>query len=80
MLCFLHHTPLRDRHLHTLDMHRLYGLAWGAVACFIVEYIGLFSGVSIFFKGHACAFILLHFVGAVLTAMYYTNVSSRSGR
>jgi hypothetical protein len=48
------------------------------VACFIIEYIGLFTGVSIFQKGHACAYILLHFAGTILTALFYTNVSHDS--
>lgn len=52
-------------------------MAWGAVACFIIEYLGLFAGVSIFYKGHSCAYILLHFVGTILTALYYTNVRRR---
>jgi hypothetical protein len=53
---------------------RLRGLGGAALACFAVEYLGLFGGVSTFMRGHACAYILLHFAGAVLTGLFCSQV------
>jgi hypothetical protein len=52
----------------------LRSLAAASVACFAVEYLGLFAGASIFMRGHTCLYILLHFAGAVLTGLFYTQV------
>ncbi len=50
------------------------GLAAASLACFAVEYLGLFMGVSIFMRPHTCLYILLHFAGAVLTALFCSRV------
>jgi hypothetical protein len=55
---------------------RLSSVAYAAIACFALEYLGLFLGVSIFMRGHSCLYIILHFVGAILTGLLYTNVST----
>eukprot|EP00877_Chromochloris_zofingiensis_P003029 jgi/Chrzof1/12727/Cz07g05120.t1 len=55
---------------------QLQSLAYAAIACFCIEYVGLFLGVSIFFRGHCCLYIFLHFMGAVLTALFYTGAWS----
>lgn len=31
-------------------------------------------GISIFMRGHTCLYILLHFAGTVLTALFYSKV------
>ncbi len=49
-----------------------------ALACFALEYLTLLSGVSIFFRTLNCSHILLHFTGAVLVALFYTQVRSSS--
>lgn len=41
------------------------------MACFAVEYSTLFLGVSIFMRGLNCFYVLLHFAGAILTALFY---------
>ncbi|WIA13054.1 hypothetical protein OEZ85_006660 [Tetradesmus obliquus] len=55
---------------------QLSSVAYAAIACFAVEYVGLFLGVSIFMHGHSCLYIVLHFVGAILTGLMYTNAWS----
>ncbi|KAI8467018.1 MAG: transmembrane protein [Monoraphidium minutum] len=52
---------------------RLRSLAASALACFAVEYAGLFAGASLFMRGHTCLYIILHFAGAVLTGLFYTR-------
>lgn len=56
---------------------RLSGAAYAAMACFAVEYVGLFLGVSLFMRAHNCIYILLHGVGAVLIGLLYTQVCAR---
>lgn len=53
---------------------RLSSAAYAALACLAVEYIGLFLGVSLFLRGHNCLYILLHFAGAIVTGLMYTQV------
>jgi hypothetical protein len=50
--------------------------AYAALACFAIEYTTLFSGVSIFFRTLNFSHILLHFVGAILAALFYTQVGA----
>lgn len=57
-----------------LMLCRLSSAAYGAIACFAIEYIALFMGVSLFMRGHSCLYIMLHFVGAVVTGLLYTQV------
>ena len=54
---------------------KLEGLAWAAVACFVLEFAGLFSGMSMFFPTVNSLNVLLHFVGVVTTALFITNDS-----
>jgi hypothetical protein len=63
--------------LSTLSLPRLQISAYVALACFALEYLTLLSGVSIFFRTLNCSHILLHFTGAVLVALFYTQVGSR---
>ncbi|GBF89423.1 hypothetical protein Rsub_01995 [Raphidocelis subcapitata] len=56
-----------------LTRQRLRGLAAASLACFGVEYLGLFAGASIFMRGHTLACIVLHFLGAVVTALFYAR-------
>jgi hypothetical protein len=58
---------------------RLSSAAYAAIACLAVEYIGLFLGVSLFLRGHNCLYILLHFAGAIVTGLMYTQVSVNAG-
>ena len=44
---------------------------WASVACFAVEYVCLFAGVSLFFRGLNAFYTLLHFLGAILVALFY---------
>lgn len=46
------------------------------MACFAVEYAGLFLGVSLFMRAHNCLYILLHSIGAVLIGLLYTQVGA----
>jgi hypothetical protein len=62
-------------YLHCCNLRRLCSVAYAAIVCFALEYVGLFLGVSIFMHGHSCLYIMLHFVGAILTGLMYTNVS-----
>jgi hypothetical protein len=51
------------------------GLLWTAVVCFIVEYVGLFLGASMFSPTLNSSYIMLHFVGAILTTLFYVQAS-----
>lgn len=57
---------------------RLSSAAYAAIACLAVEYVGLFLGVSLFLRAHNCLYILLHFAGAVVTGLIYTQVRTPS--
>lgn len=59
---------------YDLPHYRLSSAAYAAIACLAVEYIGLFLGVSLFLRGHNCLYILLHFAGAIVTGLMYTQV------
>lgn len=69
---------LNASHTVALPLRRLQSAVWAALACFALEYATLFSGVSLFFRTLNCSHILLHFVGAILTALFYTQASSSS--
>lgn len=56
------------------DVCRLASLAWSAVACFIVEYAGLFSGLSVFYTALNCFYTLVHFVGTILVGLFVGEV------
>ncbi|KXZ53237.1 hypothetical protein GPECTOR_7g1131 [Gonium pectorale] len=49
------------------------GICYGAIACFGVEYIGLFLGISMFFPTAMALNILAHFAGTVLVALLYSD-------
>lgn len=55
---------------------RLSSAAYAAIACLAVEYVGLFMGVSLFLRTHNCLYIILHFAGAIVTGLMYTQVSA----
>jgi hypothetical protein len=51
-------------------------MAYAALGCFGVEYLTMLLGVSIFMRGLQLLNILAHFVGLVLTVMFYIDVSA----
>lgn len=53
---------------------RLSSAAYAGIACLAVEYLGLFLGVSLFLRAHNCLYILLHFAGAIVVGLMYTQV------
>lgn len=53
------------------------GLAYTSVACFCIEYITLFMGVSIFLRHITVCNILAHAAGLILTILFYADVSAR---
>lgn len=57
----------------TTEKKMLQGLLWTAIVCFIIEYVGLFLGVSMFAKFLNSSYIMLHFVGTILTTLFYTE-------
>lgn len=48
-------------------------ICYAAMACFAVEYICLFLGVSIFFRALTVIYALLHFSGTVTAALLYAE-------
>ncbi|KAG2486512.1 hypothetical protein HYH03_014814 [Edaphochlamys debaryana] len=46
------------------------GLCYGAIACFGIEYIGLFLGISMFFPQIMSLYVILHFLGAILVGLF----------
>jgi len=57
---------------------RLSSAAYAAIACLAIEFVGLFWGVSMFLRAHNCVYILLHFAGAIVTGLVYTQVGTSS--
>mmetsp|Transcript_35506 Transcript_35506/g.78776 ORF Transcript_35506/g.78776 Transcript_35506/m.78776 type:complete len:152 (+) Transcript_35506:211-666(+) len=49
------------------------GLTYAGLACFGVEYITLFLGVTIFFRPLMVTNIVAHFVGLILTILFYVD-------
>ena len=52
------------------DKMQLEALAWTSIACFIVEFLGMFSGVSLFVHSANVTYIFLHFFGTVYVALF----------
>lgn len=79
--CMACEAAARRREPGTARCHhrRLRSAAYVAVACFAIEFVGLFAGVSLFMRGHACLYILAHFVGTIIIGLLYTNVRTRTG-
>ena len=50
------------------ERRRLEGMAWSGVGCFVLEFVGLFAGISMFLPLVNCFYIALHFLGLVLVA------------
>ena len=59
---------------------RLTGFAYAALACFGVEFITLFLGVSLFMRPIMLINIVLHFVGLILVILFYVDVSGMDPR
>lgn len=59
---------------------RLDPLAYTAMATLLVELVGLFAGATIFNRGLTCLYILLHFIGAILTGLFVEQVSHPSAQ
>ncbi|KAG1673462.1 hypothetical protein FOA52_002228 [Chlamydomonas sp. UWO 241] len=54
------------------------GFSYGAIACFSIEYITLFLGVTIFMR-HACLLnIMLHFFGLLLVVIWVIDIWSEA--
>jgi len=47
---------------------------WFSIVCFGIEYIGLFSGVSMFLPTVSVMYIAAHSVGTVLVGLFSTEV------
>mmetsp|Transcript_23223 Transcript_23223/g.44342 ORF Transcript_23223/g.44342 Transcript_23223/m.44342 type:complete len:133 (-) Transcript_23223:381-779(-) len=45
-------------------------LAGASLACFAVEVVGIFAGVSLFLPTLSAFYVLLHFLGTVLTILF----------
>ena len=59
-------------------MHRrVSGFAYAALACFGVEFITLFLGVSLFIRPLMTLNIVAHFVGLILVILLYFDVSMK---
>lgn len=48
----------------------LQGLIYGSYACFGIEYVTLFLGISMFFPAVMSFNVLLHFTGFILTCLF----------
>lgn len=53
---------------------------WSAIALFAVEFVGLFSGLSMFASGYNTLSTALHFTGMVLVGHFVNQVRHRRGR
>jgi hypothetical protein len=58
-----------------LAMRRVKGLTYAALACFGIEYLTLFMGVTIFIRPLNGLNIIAHGVGLILTILLYVDVS-----
>jgi hypothetical protein len=56
-------------------MRRVKGLTYAALACFGIEYLTLFMGVTIFIRPLNGLNIIAHGVGLILTILLYVDVS-----
>ena len=52
---------------------------WSAIALFAVEFVGLFSGLSMFASGYNTLSTALHFTGMVLVGLFVNQVRHRRG-
>ena len=52
---------------------------WSAIALFAVEFVGLFSGLSMFASGYNTLSTALHFTGMVLVGHFVNQVRHRRG-
>lgn len=66
-------TSRSDLNLYNDRKNQLAGICYGAIACFAIEYICLFMGVSIFFPAAMSINVLCHFVGTILTVLLYVD-------
>ncbi|MEW5297599.1 MAG: hypothetical protein WDW38_006774 [Sanguina aurantia] len=57
-----------NSHLQTLS-----AISYAAIACFAVEYVSLFLGVSMFLNHVMALNILAHSAGLILTVLFYIN-------
>mmetsp|Transcript_1456 Transcript_1456/g.2102 ORF Transcript_1456/g.2102 Transcript_1456/m.2102 type:complete len:150 (-) Transcript_1456:91-540(-) len=51
----------------------LKGLCWTAIICFIIEYITMLLGLTMYFGSIMLVNITFHFVGAILVILFYTD-------
>ena len=58
-------------------VRRISGLSYASLACFGIEYITLFLGISMFFHRVMSINILCHFAGLILVILFYNSVSCR---
>lgn len=57
-------------------MCRTKGLVYAAMACFAIEFITLFMGVTIFMTGLVLLNIVTHGVGLILIILFLVDVSA----
>jgi hypothetical protein len=62
----------------SLSCCRVQALCYAAFGCFGIEYISLFLGISMFVPSVMGFNVLLHFAGAVLVGLLYTDVSHKA--
>mmetsp|Transcript_1543 Transcript_1543/g.3500 ORF Transcript_1543/g.3500 Transcript_1543/m.3500 type:complete len:141 (-) Transcript_1543:554-976(-) len=55
---------------YSSERRTLEALAWTSVACFIVEILGMFSGVSLFMPSANVCYIFCHFFGAIFVTLF----------
>ena len=60
-------TDLTD---YASERDTLEALSWASVACFCVEVLGMFSGVSLFMPSANVMYIFAHFFGAIFVALF----------
>ena len=60
-------TDLTD---YNSERRTLEALAWTSVACFIVEVLGMFSGVSLFMPSANVCYVVCHFFGAIFVSLF----------
>ena len=57
-------------------MHSDLGITYAAIACFGIEYITLFMGVTCFFRPLQAFNTVMHIAGFVLQVIFYHYVSA----
>ncbi|GAX74840.1 hypothetical protein CEUSTIGMA_g2286.t1 [Chlamydomonas eustigma] len=67
-------TPQSSITYYNITYNKLSGFAYAALACFGVEFITLFLGVSIFIRPMMLINIIAHFLGLILDIVFYIEL------